>query len=711
MPHSFPSQKLRRLRMESMADEDCPPDGIEIMPQGHLGRDPRSQSSLATRDPSSEEDFGWHSGEETRENNFYHFRKGSSRITIDDPSEMTSSPSRYDDSSSTPITPMSSQNAQDSQSFFHGYQGGEGPQCCLKNPQSFSSQRPVDLTDDELACIKPEFVDLTEQLDRVGETFDIDPADCMTDDQFEGWLPCSPRDRPTHDIHEAIVDGIVYRPSMSLKLLDDSYLRIETIRRQNGEYVLYGRHLLDMTDRRADDYLPRVKGELVWITKVARPVSVNEVAVHQDIRFTNERTDWQDHEDLVCRLRVTVRLRDEPPVRRRDPLNADERIVEYLSFEESDAGEGWASTDLRDCWRGPGETVPFGAADVPYDMRMQIDGPEVIDLEDTPPLRFDLTGLRDRTYTFGDAYSGAGGASYGARQAGLVNAWASDVNIHAVDTYRRNFEDTDIYHAEFFQLMTIPESELRVDIAHCSPPCQPFSPAHTVNNQTNDERNSACVFTGSDLIKRVRPRVLTMEETNGLNERFKPEFNRIILNFIQDGYSVRWSVLECSYYGVPQFRKRLMMIAAGPGETLPEFPQPTHSLPGGGLKPIETIHRAINDIPCDAANHDVEEGLRRWALLGWRRPYNGHQPARTLTCNGGESNYHPSGKRTFTCRELASLQTFPIDFQFSKSNVRKQIGNAVPPKFADAVFRQIRRSLRETDEEELQQREARWVGM
>jgi DNA (cytosine-5)-methyltransferase 1 len=101
----------------------------------------------------------------------------------------------------------------------------------------------------------------------------------------------------------------------------------------------------------------------------------------------------------------------------------------------------------------------------------------------------------------------------------------------------------------------------------------------------------------------------------------------------------------------------------------------------------------------------VEVGLARWASLGWRQPYNPHQPARTLTCNGGEANYHPSGKRTFTCREVACLQTFPVDFEFSKSNIRRQIGNAVPPKFAEAVFREIRRSLRETDAKELRQRE------
>jgi DNA (cytosine-5)-methyltransferase 1 len=403
---------------------------------------------------------------------------------------------------------------------------------------------------------------LTAQLDRAGKIFKINPADCMTDDEFRAWLPCSFEKRATHNVQELVVDSIVYQPSMSLKLHDNSYLRIETIRCRDGEYFLRGRHLFAMTDSRMEGYLPKVKGELVWMENAARPISLDEVASHQNIQFTNERTDWHDHDDLVCRLKVEIRLRDQPPTRRRDPLNADESIVEYLSFKESDPGEGRASWDLRDCWRGPGETFPFGAGEVPS-MQTRLTCPSIIDPEDTSPPGFDLTGLDDRAYTFGDAYCGAGGASCGARQAGLINTWASDINHHAVDTYQRNFDNTVIHHAEFFHLMTVPESELRVDIAHCSPPCQPFSPAHTIHNQKNDEQNSACVFTGSDLIKRVRPRVLTMEETNGLRERFKPEFNRIILNFIQDGYSVRWSVLECSYYGVPQYRKRLLIIAAG----------------------------------------------------------------------------------------------------------------------------------------------------
>lgn len=63
--------------------------------------------------------------------------------------------------------------------------------------------------------------------------------------------------------------------------------------------------------------------------------------------------------------------------------------------------------------------------------------------------------------------------------------------------------------------------------------------------------------------------------------------------------------------------------------------------------------------------------------------------------------------RAFTGREVACLQTFPMDFQFSDVNVRKQIGNAVPPALAKAMYEQIITSLRETDARELELKEER----
>ena len=131
------------------------------------------------------------------------------------------------------------------------------------------------------------------------------------------------------------------------------------------------------------------------------------------------------------------------------------------------------------------------------------------------------------------------------------------------------------------------------------------------------------------------------------------------------------------------------------------MPEPTHGLPGGGLLRLNTIRRAISGIPDDAPDHDVQRALTRWQLRGYHEPYNGSQPARTVTCNGGEFNYHPDGTRPFTCREFACLQTFPMDFQFLTVLIRRQIGNAVPPIFAEAIYREIFKSLRETDEKEL----------
>ena len=120
---------------------------------------------------------------------------------------------------------------------------------------------------------------------------------------------------------------------------------------------------------------------------------------------------------------------------------------------------------------------------------------------------------------------------------------------------------------------------------------------------------------------------------------------------------------------------------------------------------MATIHDAIHDIPEGTSHHDVENLLKAWSLAGHHAPYDAHGPARTITCNGGESNYHPSGLRRFTPREVACLQTFPLSFEFGNRNVRKQIGNAVPPKLAEAIYREIYRSLRQTDEQEMRERE------
>lgn len=372
-------------------------------------------------------------------------------------------------------------------------------------------------------------------------------------------------DRTVNDVIDLTDDmeidepsGAGLRPSMSVELVDGSYLRIERIFRENGEELLRGRYLLQTTDRRVSAYVPKVRGELIWVTSLVGHVPVEHVKRMTEIHFTNARFNWQPHSGLLCRLKFAESLRMSTTTRRHERVYEPERSVEHLSFHETDDGYGWTSMELRNDWRG--STTPFGEAERPPTPSTALtSGPAVIDLTDDP---IDLTGARDRAYTFGDAFCGAGGTSCGARQAGLSVRWGSDRDKHAVETYKLNF-DADVYHASFDQLMAMPASELRADVVHCSPPCQPFSPAHTVNNQLNDEQNSACIFAARNLLQLARPRILTMEETAGLQERHGETLQRVILDIVEEGCSVRWSVLDTFHYGVPQCRKRLVVIAAG----------------------------------------------------------------------------------------------------------------------------------------------------
>lgn len=134
-----------------------------------------------------------------------------------------------------------------------------------------------------------------------------------------------------------------------------------------------------------------------------------------------------------------------------------------------------------------------------------------------------------------------------------------------------------------------------------------------------------------------------------------------------------------------------------PGETLFKLPLPTHG--GSGQPPLRTIRDAIWDLPADAPNHDTEQRLQKWRRE-YRKPLGWDEQAKTVTTAGGQDNYHPSGRRTFTNREVACLQTFPRDFLFHNRGTRMQVGNAFPPMTAKAIYQEAKKSLRETDERE-----------
>lgn len=140
---------------------------------------------------------------------------------------------------------------------------------------------------------------------------------------------------------------------------------------------------------------------------------------------------------------------------------------------------------------------------------------------------------------------GAGGSTRGALMAGLKPIWGFDANNHACSSWRLNFPDATMYEewADQFIQRGLRSSCLKVDILHLSPPCQYFSPAHTVAGK-DDEMNMASLFACGMLLDVAKPRIATLEQTFGivLLPRFQAYFNALILMFTDRGFSIRWKI-------------------------------------------------------------------------------------------------------------------------------------------------------------------------
>jgi len=172
------------------------------------------------------------------------------------------------------------------------------------------------------------------------------------------------------------------------------------------------------------------------------------------------------------------------------------------------------------------------------------------------------TSKTPQRYTFGDGFCGCGGVSRGARMAGLHLKWSFDFEQDMCKSYRTNFPEARTMCLSAFDFATKTSHEFKVDILHLSPPCQFFSPAHTTVGQ-NDELNTASSFVISELLRKTQPRIVTLENTMGLEQRHPLYLNAVIQQFTILGFSIRWKVVDLRDFGVPQSRRRLILIAAG----------------------------------------------------------------------------------------------------------------------------------------------------
>jgi DNA (cytosine-5)-methyltransferase 1 len=174
----------------------------------------------------------------------------------------------------------------------------------------------------------------------------------------------------------------------------------------------------------------------------------------------------------------------------------------------------------------------------------------------SPGLRASGTQLPGQMLTYGDAFCGAGGSTRGAAMAGLRVKWGFDFSEHACGTWQKNFPYAKCYQLaanDFVRVAKRAEARgfadiMKVDILHLSPPCQFFSPAHTVNG-VDDEMNVASLFAVQSVIEVSKARVVTLEQTFGIAcPRFRFYFNALIQMFTIHDFSVRWSIIPLAQW-------------------------------------------------------------------------------------------------------------------------------------------------------------------
>ena len=304
-------------------------------------------------------------------------------------------------------------------------------------------------------------------------------------------------------------------------------------------------------------------------------------------------------------------------------------------------------------------------------------------------------------YSFADVFAGCGGVTVAAVKAGFCVKYAVEWEPAMCTTYQLNNPGTRVACADVREFVHRYLHDKKIDIIHLSPPCQPYSKAHTTRGKWDDVNREA-LGTLEAYLTEARPRIVTIEEADALAtfSKHSEHLQRIMLQFTMLNYSIEFQVINFADYGVCQKRQRLVIVASCPGQRLPGFPEKTHidyqSVPHSTLFPWVTTEEAIAEVPHMWKHHNPADEL----LL---REGNEASPGTlcpTLITKNAHL-LHPEGWRRYTIMEKLVIQGFPLHFEFpdtqKASEMEKQIGNAVPPKAFEVLFRHIQRELLRDD--------------
>ena len=342
----------------------------------------------------------------------------------------------------------------------------------------------------------------------------------------------------------------------------------------------------------------------------------------------------------------------------------------------------------------------------------------------------------ERAMTAVDLFCGAGGLSYGMKRAGIPIAAGIDVDPWCRYPFEQNvkaeFHELDIFNigSEFISSL-YPDGNVKI-LAGCAP-CQPYS-TYSYKHSPKDRRWQLLDKFGT-LVRELQPEIVTMENVPRL--RNHEVFRDFLKTLTESGYHNPYvAIINCWEYGVPQSRKRLVVLASKLREielvapsrsidhmpTVREFLQDVEELEAGSQSHSDPLHKAsrlseknlariVHSLPggtwrdwpreLQAECHTKETGRTYSGVYG-RMTWDHLGPTLTTEFHGfGNGRFgHPEQNRAISLREGAILQTFPPDYSFIPdgapiviSKVAMMIGNAVPVKLGEAIGASIKAHL------------------
>ena len=325
-------------------------------------------------------------------------------------------------------------------------------------------------------------------------------------------------------------------------------------------------------------------------------------------------------------------------------------------------------------------------------------------------------------------FSGCGGLDLGFEQAGFKVAFANDIDKSLDETYELNHKlKLDNRSIEDLKGKDLPEADGIIG----GPPCQSWSLAGKMLGAK--DKRGMLFFEYVRVIREKQPKFFVAENVPGIvSSAHIEEFKKLLALFEEAGYAISYKVLDARDYGVPQERKRVIIVGYRKDLGMKfEFPRPTYSKQGGKsidgkqMQKYISLKEAIGDLPeavpaieknrhvegLQFPNQEYMTGSFSTIYMSRNRLKKWDDCSYTIQAGGRHAPLHPSSAsmckvsadkwifagnspkyRRLSVREAARIQTFPDDFIFiykSLADGYKMVGNAVPVKLAYAVAKKI----------------------